>query len=188
MDKVFKELKKYNNNKFNPKLFEYDDFLSLKFNLSKKLKIDCFRNNDFDVIKIKNNKISLNKNIILTNIKKCKILPLYIFNKDSLHLISFIIDNNEKTISLFTNSENKTFYKKIMKLFDEKFELNYEINIDDEKIKCDSYKVYCVPLSLLMIYSYFKNVKMNEFIEYINNISIESAYNLIDYFLNYLEN
>ena len=38
MNKIFNKLKKYNNDKFNPNSYKYNDFLSLKFNLSKKIK------------------------------------------------------------------------------------------------------------------------------------------------------
>jgi hypothetical protein len=185
MDKVFNQLKKYDNEKFNPKIFYYEDFLSIKFNLSKKLNLECFRNNDFDVIKIEKSKVYFDKDIILQNNKKCKILPLYIYDKDTEHLVSVIIDNTKNIISIFTNDEtNKLFYEKVIKLFN----LNYKLVLDNKNIKCDSYKTLCVPLSLLMIYSYFNNVNMNDYIKYINNKSIESSYNLIDNFLNYLEN
>jgi len=185
MDKVYKNLEKYKSDKYNPKLFEYESFLSLKFSLSNKLDIKCFRYDDFDVIKIHKSKVYFDKDIINNNIKKCKILPLYIYDKDEKHLISLIIDNNKKTISLFTNNDNnKIFYKKIIELFN----LNYKIIIDNIKIKCDSYKTLCVPLSLLMIYSYFNNVNLHNFINYINKIPIKSSYYIIDNLINYLEN
>ena len=185
MDKEYKNLEKYKSDKYNPKLFKYDDFLSLKFSLTNKLDIKCFKYDDFDVIKIQKSKVYFDKDIIKNNIKKCKILPLYIYDKDNEHLISLIIDNNKKTISLFTNSENnKIFYKKIIELFN----LNYKIIIDNVKIKCDSYQTLCVPLSLLMIYSYFNNVNIHNFINYINKISIKSSYYIIDNLINYLEN
>ena len=57
MNKISNKLKKYKNDEFNPKLFKYNDFLSLKFSLSKKLNINCFKNDDFDVIKLKNKKL-----------------------------------------------------------------------------------------------------------------------------------
>ena len=186
MDKISNKLKKYKNDKFNPKLYKYDDFLSLKFNLSKKIKINCFKNDDFDVIKIKKNKIYFDKNIILTNIKKCKLLPIYIYDINNDHLISLIIDNDKKLISLFNTTlhENNIYYKKIIKLFN----LNYKFIFNDNNIKCDSYKNLCVPLSLLMIYCYFNKINMHDFLKYINKISIESSYNLIDNFINFLEN
>tara|TARA_B100001093_G_C26762683_1_gene986454 strand:- start:193 stop:753 length:561 start_codon:yes stop_codon:yes gene_type:complete len=186
MDKISNKLKKYKNDEFNPKLFKYNDFLSLKFSLSKKLNINCFKNDDFDVIKIKKNKIFFDKNIILTNIKKCKLLPLYIYDINNDHLISLVIDNNKKLISLFNTSlqENNTYYKKIINLFN----LDYKFILNNDNIKCDSYKNLCVPLSLLMIYSYFNKINMNNFLKYINKISVESSYNLIDNFINYLEN
>lgn len=187
MDNVFNKLKKYKNNKFNPKLFKYDDVISLKFNLSKKLNVKCFRNDDFDIIKFDKNNLYFEKEIILKNIKKCEILPLYIIDNHNNHLVSAVIDNNKKVISLFTNTNNtklKSLYIKIIKLLD----LNYKIITDNEKIKCDLYQNLCVPLSLLMVYSYFNKVNMQNYINYINDISIKSAYNLIDNFLNYLEN
>ena len=185
MDNVFNKLIKFKKDKFNPKIFYYDNVLSLKFNLSKKLDIKCFRNNDFDIIKYDKNNVYLEKQIILKNIKKCKILPLYILGDN--HLVSIIIDSNLKKISLFSNTNHnklKAFYKKII----EQLNLDFKIIIDNHQIKCDSYKNLCVPLSLLMVYSYFNNVNMESYIDYINNISIESSYNLIDSFINYLEN
>lgn len=184
MNKIFNKLKKYNNDKFNPNSFKYNDFLSLKFSLSRKLKLNFFKNNDFDVIKLKNKKLFINKEYILENIKKNKILPLYILDNENDHLISLIIDNKKKTIFLFTNTNienNKQIYKKIIELFN----LNYKIIIDNSK--CYSYEL-CVPLSLLMIYSYFNKVDFNDFINYINNLSGELLYNLINSFVNYLEN
>lgn len=184
MDNVFNKLKKYDNNKYNPKLFKYNDILSLKFNLNKKLNINCFKNDDFDIIKFDKNKLFFEKEIILKNIKKCKILPLYILDLYNNHLVSVIIDSNLKEISLFTNTNNtklKYFYEKIILLLD----LNYKIILDDN-IKCINN--LCVPLSLLMIYSYFNKVDMKSYIDYINDISIQSSYKLIDNFLNYLEN
>ena len=117
MNKIFNKLKKYNNDKFNPNSFKYNDFLSLKFSLSRKLKLNFFKNNDFDVIKLKNKKLFINKEYILENIKKNKILPLYILDNENNHLISLIIDNKKKTIFLFTNTNienNKQIYKKII--------------------------------------------------------------------------
>ena len=185
MDNVFNKLKKYNSDKYNPKLFKYDDVISLKFNLSKNLNIKCFRNDDFDIIKFDKDKVYFEKEIILNNIKKCKILPLYILSIN--HLVSIIVDSNKKKISLFTNTNNKKLKSFCTKII-ESLNLNYKIVIDDKKMKCDSYYNLCVPLSLLMVYSYFNNVDMENYIKYINEISIESAYNLIDNFINYLEN
>lgn len=187
MDNVFNKLKKYKSNNFyKEKLFKYDDILSLKFNLSKKLNINCFKNDDFDIIKFDKNNLYFEKNIILNNIKKCEILPIYILDNYNNHLVSVIIDNKLKTISLFTNTKNtklKLFYKKIIEILN----LDYNIIIDYDTITCIS--ELCVPLSLLMIYCYFNNVNMKNYINYINNkISIQSSYDLIDYFLNYLEN
>jgi hypothetical protein len=185
MDKVYKNLEKYKSDKFNPKLFEYENFLSLKFNLSSKLNIKCFKYDDFDVIKIYKSKVYFDKEIIQNNIQKCNILPLYIYDKDNTHMISVIVDKSKKTVSLFTNNQNnKFFYKKII----EQFNLNYKIIIDNVNIKCDSYQTLCVPLSLLMIYCYFNNIELNKFIQYINKLSIKSSYYLLDNFLNYLEN
>lgn len=185
MNKIFNDLTKYNNDEDDSKIFYYDDFLSLKFKLSSIFNIDCFRNNDLDVIKLEKNKVHFEKDIILKNISKCKILPLYIYDKVNTHLISIIIDNDKKTISLFTNSKkNKMYYKKIIELLN----LDYEIIIDEKKIICDSNHSLCVPLSLLMIYSYFNKVSMNDYITYLNENSVQSSYNLINNFINYLEN
>ena len=125
-------------------------------------------------------------NRILTNIKKCRLLPIYIYDINNNHLISLVIDNNKKLISIFntTLQENNIYYKKIIKLFN----LNYKFIFNDDNIKCDSYKKLCVPLSLLMIYCYFNKINMHDFLKYINKISVESSYNLIDNFINYLEN
>ena len=117
MDKVYKNLEKYKSDKFNPKLFEYENFLSLKFNLSSKLNIKCFKYDDFDVIKIYKSKVYFDKEIIQNNIQKCNILPLYIYDKDNTHMISVIVDKPKKTVSLFTNNQNNKFFYIVFKKY-----------------------------------------------------------------------